>query len=167
MIWYHNQDQFEDLKFGEESVNKVSRYSVKTIDLRTPSWMQTMVDISHLNDESSLIQLGGGTEKTLYSMESDKILNSSTHKNFPTDQEPDNTYIFTSLYVGQGKDLTRINRRTYNLLDWLGDWGGLLDGLKLITGMLLSPLSNLALNSRLVQTFARVKSPRSQTSREE
>ena len=51
----------------------------------------------------------------------------------PTEEEPDNPYIFTSLYIGQGKDLMTINRKTYNLLDWLGDWGGLLDWLKMIS----------------------------------
>lgn len=93
----------------------------------------------------------------MHGLESDFILNPSGLNVPPTEEEPDNKYIFTSIYFGQGKDLVTINRKTYSMLDWLGDWGGLLDGLRLVARFLVSPFSALALRARLVETFARVK----------
>ena len=53
------------------------------------------------------------------------------------------------------KDLHTINRKTDNILDWLGGWGGLLDGLNYIAKYLLSSYSfyslNRTLSSRLVR----------------
>ena len=46
-------------------------------------------------------------------------------------------------------DVLKINRKTDSLLDWLGDWGGLLDGLNLIVELFLESLSFYALKSRL------------------
>ena len=68
----------------------------------------------------------------MFGSESNFVLYPSSLHTLPTEAEPDNAYIFSSLYLGQGKDLVKINRKTYNLLDWLGDWGGLLDGLRMV-----------------------------------
>ena len=95
--------------------------------------MKTSITVSELNDESGIFQLDGGTEKIMFGSESDFLLNPSLLNKLPTQEEPNNRYIFSSLYLGQGKDLLTINRKTYNLLDWLGDWGGLLDGLRMVT----------------------------------
>ena len=69
----------------------------------------------------------------MFGSESDFLHNPSLMNKVPTQAEPNNRYIFSCLYLGQGKDLVIINRQTYNLLDWLGDWGGLLDGLRMVT----------------------------------
>ena len=42
-----------------------------------------------------------------------------------------------------------INRKTDSLLDWLGDWGGLLDGLSLIAEVIVHTYSVYMLNSKL------------------
>ena len=46
-------------------------------------------------------------------------------------------------------DVPKINRKTDSLLDWLGDWGGLLDGLHFIADILISPLSAYMMKSKL------------------
>ena len=94
----------------------------------------------------------------MYGNESDFLLNPSIFNKNPTEEALDNAYIFTSVYFGQGKDLIAIHRKTYNLLDWLGDWGGLLDGLKMISQLLVTPFSALSLKATLFSKFARVKS---------
>ena len=44
-------------------------------------------------------------------------------------------------------DLRTINRKTPSLLDWLGDWGGLMDGLNFVGRHLLDNYAYYALNS--------------------
>ena len=44
-------------------------------------------------------------------------------------------------------DVNKIRRKTDSLLDWLGDWGGLLDSLYFIVDILLSPLSAYMMKS--------------------
>ena len=51
---------------------------------------------------------------------------------FPTDDNPNGLYKFTSIHIDLEKTLIKINRETYSLLDWLGDCGGLFDGLLII-----------------------------------
>ena len=60
-------------------------------------------------------------------------------------------------------DVLKINRKTDSLLDWLGDWGGLLDGLNLIVELFLESLSFYALKSRLAGlTFRSIDSKEAQ-----
>ena len=53
--------------------------------------------------------------------------------------------------------LAEINRETYNLLGWLGDWGGLMDALFMIADVIVAPFSAIALKGRLVTALARVR----------
>ena len=48
-------------------------------------------------------------------------------------------------------NINKIRRKTDSFLDWLGDWGGLLDGLDFIIKTLLSPFSAYMLRSKLAQ----------------
>ena len=56
---------------------------------------------------------------------------------------------FFSYLIRVEKDLKAINRKTDSLLDWLGGWGGLLDGLNYIAKYLLSSYSFYNLNKTL------------------
>ena len=47
-------------------------------------------------------------------------------------------------------DLHEINRKTESFLDWMGDWGGLLDALHFLSAQIISPYSAFALHSYLV-----------------
>ena len=51
--------------------------------------------------------------------------------------------------------LEGLNRKTDSLLDWLGAWGGFLDGLNFVGGNLLSPYSAYSLNSALAFLIVR------------
>ena len=46
-------------------------------------------------------------------------------------------------------DVRAISRQTYGVLDWMGDWGGLMDALKLLAQLLIMPFQNFAIVSSL------------------
>ena len=52
-------------------------------------------------------------------------------------------------------DMNVINRKTDNLLDWLGDWGGLLDGLRYVCHIILTPYTSYALQLLLTKSLVR------------
>ena len=56
-----------------------------------------------------------------------------------------------------GKDLKEHNRKTYSLLDWIGDVGGLLDGLYLVGEILVAGYSATSLESYLASIFVWVR----------
>ena len=84
-----------------------------------------------LSDETGFVQVFGGTETEF---------NSPTTTRFtPTVKEyKDNRPIFSAT-VSLSRDLLKINRKTDSFLDWMGDWGGLIDGLTLIAEILINP----------------------------
>ena len=61
-----------------------------------------------------------------------------------------------NLSVSQNLKVT--SRKTYSILEWLADIGGLYDALKIISGALVAPLSSFALNAELLtQVFRHAK----------
>ena len=52
-------------------------------------------------------------------------------------------------------DLHKINRKTDSLLDWLGNWGGLMDGLNFVCKNFLNNYSLYALNANLASLLVR------------
>ena len=58
--------------------------------------------------------------------------------------------------VNVSPDLLKVRRKTDSLLDWLGDWGGLLDSLYFIADILLSPLSAYMMKSKLTQLLVKL-----------
>jgi len=51
--------------------------------------------------------------------------------------------------------MNEINRKTYSLLDWLGDCGGLTDALRFIAGLIVSPFASYALAAKLMSMILR------------
>ena len=74
----------------------------------------------------------------------------SSYKDFPT------FYKFFSMELNINPDAPKIRRKTDSLLDWLGDWGGLLDGLNFLADILLSPLSAYMMKSKLAQLLVKL-----------
>ena len=46
-------------------------------------------------------------------------------------------------------DVLKIRRKTDSLLDWLGDWGGLLDSLHFLVDILINPFAAYMMKSKL------------------
>ena len=76
---------------------------------------------------------------------------------FPTQTNPSTFYKYISVEINISLDLISWERQTYNLLDWLGDLGGLFDALFHIAQVLVSPLSAFALYSTLLTKFFRFR----------
>ena len=69
-------------------------------------------------------------------------------ENFYDNKEKINyNFYYFNILVSMANDLKKINRKTDSLLDWLGNWGGLLDGLSFIGRHLISNYTLYALNS--------------------
>ena len=86
-----------------------------------------------------MINLGSEVETPFYDW-SDLLFEASSWNKFPTPDNPESKYKFVSLAFKHGKSLVAIDRQTYSLLDWLGDWGGLMDALFMIAEVIIAPL---------------------------
>ena len=64
-------------------------------------------------------------------------------------------HIYAEINVRLNSDLKKISRKNDSFFDWLGDWGGLLDGLNFIGRLILNPYSLYALQSRLAGLLIR------------
>ena len=99
-----------------------------------------------LSDSTQFLQFGNKEQNEFYRlMPDERGLQYSTWKDFPTKEKPLNKYKFASLHLAVSRDLHVIERWTYSLLDWFGDWGGLLDSLNFIASILVGPFSAHAL----------------------
>ena len=65
---------------------------------------------------------------------------------YPSESNPYGYYTFYELNLTMNLDVTIHNRKTYSLLDWLGDVGGLLDGLYLLVEFFIASYQTLTLN---------------------
>ena len=79
----------------------------------------------------------------------------SSYTVFPTKEDPSRIYKFTSIWLELGRYENIIERQTYSLLEWVGDVGGLYDGLRLICHVLMTPISTYALKSFLLAQIYR------------
>ena len=69
---------------------------------------------------------------------------------WPTDKNPRGRYVFSSVYILLSQDLNMIDRQTYDSLQWLGDVGGLYDGLYIIGCIFMAPLTKFSLRQELL-----------------
>ena len=67
-------------------------------------------------------------------------------------------YKFNSFWTELSPSLTTIERQTYSMLEWLGDVGGLFEGLNGIGFFLVAPLATFAMRMELLtSTFSFAK----------
>ena len=59
-------------------------------------------------------------------------------------------YKLNSVYLSYNPEVTTVERQTYSLLDWIGDIGGLFDGLTLLVGKFIAPIAAIALRAELL-----------------
>ena len=59
-------------------------------------------------------------------------------------------YKFNSVTLNLHLEHTTAERQTYSLLDWIGDIGGLFDGLRIFIGKIIAPIAAIALRSDLL-----------------
>ena len=139
MILYHNSERFDTQAYGE---NKIVRESVITqtqLDPNRPSWLPYRVEQQELNDESALLQYGQSDLSTFFQLETNSPLPSS--ENDDLIEKPNGYYKMGSVEIIVKPTLQIIDRQTYGIFDWLGDVGGLNDGLYIIMQVALFPFT--------------------------
>ena len=78
-------------------------------------------------------------------------------KNFPTPEEPLNEFKFASYDIYLGRNLVKINRQTYSSLEFLGDVGGLYDGLRYGFQLLVTPFTSFTLSISLLTNLFKLE----------
>lgn len=68
---------------------------------------------------------------------------------FPSDENPRGMWPYMTVNFSMDTSFRQVSRQTYSLLDWCGDWGGLLDALFLIAEILVYPVSVHELYARV------------------
>ena len=74
----------------------------------------------------------------------------SYYSDWPTQKNTTAKYKFSSLWLEIGRDLISYDRQTYSLLEWVGDVGGLADGLRIVFGGFLGAIAKISLKRRLL-----------------
>ena len=69
---------------------------------------------------------------------------------FPTREDPTKRYKLSSVWLELGQSIFKVERNTYSLLEWLGDVGGLFDGLCIIFSSLFGSLATLSLKFKIL-----------------
>ena len=64
---------------------------------------------------------------------------------WPTRANPEAHYKIVGLFTELSQSLITTERKTYSFLEWLGDIGGLFDGLLILAAFFVSPIATLAL----------------------
>lgn len=71
-------------------------------------------------------------------------------------KNPLGKYKFTSLEVNVNTSIKAYTRETYDVLSWLGDCGGLRDGVIWIGSVIISAFSSYSMKNLLLTTLFRV-----------
>ena len=124
------------------------------MDELRPNFVLGHVQQSSLADETQLVQLGDASEVDFFGMSWDTPRPSAWRK-FPTKENPNSRYKFSSISLRVSPDLIVIERQTYSLLEWLGDVGGLFDALIIIGGYIVGPISAFTLKATLLSRIFR------------
>ena len=125
-----------------------------------PSWSKALIKSNHLADESSILQLGIPDELDFISIESEGPY-PSYMRTWPNDTHPEINYKITQASVALSMHQNIIERKTYSMLEWLGDIGGLYDAFRLIGSLVVAPMSAFMLRSELLsQVFRFITSKR-------
>jgi hypothetical protein len=103
-----------------------------------------------------MIQVGQSEKDTFYELLMQQQLASAWNDDL--DIDPRGDYTFGRVIIDQENSIYKINRQTYNLLEWLGDIGGLLDAMLFIAQLALWPFYNFNVSSYLTERLFRKKS---------
>ena len=105
--------------------------------------METKVVTHQIEDEIEYLYLGVEELRSFFSYEFDR-LNLSYEDSFP------DYYKFAGLSVFRSFDKEVIQRSTYDILNFLGDVGGLETVLSLVGGLVVANLINYIANSKFI-----------------
>lgn len=72
----------------------------------------------------------------------------SSVREWPT-KEKNNYYKFSSFWIELGQNRVVSERATYGALEWIGDIGGLMDGLSIVGALLAGPVASFSMRASL------------------
>ena len=152
MVILQNQGIFNQDEFGENRVRKNSMLHKLRTNPNQSNWRGAYINRNSLSDEVAFLQYGQKKVFDFNQMSFDSE-EPSRHTTWPTKENPGSLYKLTSIWLEQGITERIIERKTYSLLEWLGDVGGLVDGLYLITSVLMQPITRYAMRIVLLNAF--------------
>ena len=160
----HNQPSFEQSGFGDDRIKRMSVLTSVYTSTNFASWTSTFIKKNVLLDEIDFFQVGQ-TDELEFDQVSFGIEESSAFNLFPTRENPGIIYRYGSIYLELSQGQTTIERSTYSSLEFLGDVGGLFDGLKILAVIFVGPVSQFTMKATLLQqNFNFVTSGPQQTS---
>ena len=107
-----------------------------------------------MQDQSGYLQLGSENEFEFYDYELPPPKPSSWNS-YPTKENPDGVFKYGSIEINLSQDLTTWHRQTYSILDFIGDMGGLLDGLWYACAAIIMPFQIFTVNELILTSFFR------------
>ena len=150
VIWY-NYSVLKHNKFEiDERVQHFSGITKYKTKLRENTWRKASLHYSNLVDETDFFQWGQYDEVEFQRLDIEGINKPSSYNKWPSYDQPDNRYKISSVVIVMDQDISQIERATYSGLDWLGDVGGLFDGMRIIGGFIVYPVAAFSLKAELV-----------------
>ena len=109
-----------------------------------------------LSDEVNLLNLGQSDENEFEQITHSSSVASNFKNTWPT-KDDRVTFRLQSVRLNLSQEQTVTERSTYSLLEWIGDIGGLFDGLYLLASNLIAPIAAYTMRFELLsQTFKRI-----------
>ena len=135
------------------------------MDNKSPSFLDIDWQLNSLEDDSEYVQTGEPSINEYYSMLIHGPPQPSAWNQWPTKEnqiaKPNGKapvkYKHASIDIMYSQHKLYWSRQTYGLLDYLGDLGGLFEGLYFICGFFIAPISSFGLNSTLLTSIFLVK----------
>ena len=121
---------------------------------RDPNWVKLNALVNQFNDESDLFQYGQEESIETIQINVDFPQKSawSTHPSI----DPKGRYKFSSMDLYLDPRVLNINRSTYDILDCLGDVGGLMDAIVTICKIIMLPVTTFNLKRFLLTIMFRL-----------
>ena len=133
----------------DERVVKKSVLGSLLAPSRDATFVDGFVNVHELSDEIEFFSIGQQNTVEFHSINYETP-QPSLFSQWPTLENPFGEYKFVSLWLELSQSKTTIERSTYNILEWVGDIGGLFDGFRLIVESLIAPLTGYAVKTAIL-----------------
>lgn len=119
------------------------------VDPKRANWIGAYIERNVLYDEIDILQYGQNQREDFLQM-SFGFPEPSSKTIWPTKKDPSKLYKLASIWLEQGLSERIVERSTYSFLDWVGNVGGLFNGLRISFSLLLTPITAYSLRSVLL-----------------
>ena len=109
IVAYYNQGRFNPIGFGEESIQTSSTIHKDRTDTYHSTWIPVHIEKNILEDEVQIVQMGQASEHEFIDLSFKTVL-PSTYNKWPTNENPENIYKFSSYALYLSQDLFMIER---------------------------------------------------------